>query len=259
MTVSDIVLIHGAWNRGVCYDAVVPLLRDAGYRVSAPDLASHAPGDGGHLSVRDMDAYTEPAARIIRNAEGGVVVLGHSMGGASVSWLAERFPDRVAGLIYLTAFLTPPGVPPMAFIVPDESGQGTPEALELLTPVDDNRGLRADLSRAERFREVFMGDYPADLPPPSPDQFVETQTTVPVMTPNPMGERALAIPRLYIEALDDRAIPIAVQRRMHTGFPGPVEVASLPTSHAPYYSAPAPLAEIILRFTRSVAERTPAA
>lgn len=69
MTVTDIILIHGAWNRGACYDAVVPLLEARNYRVHAPDLTGHTPGDGDHLSVVDKEHYTRPAAEIIASAK----------------------------------------------------------------------------------------------------------------------------------------------------------------------------------------------
>ena len=69
-----------------------------------------------------------------------------------------------------------------------------------------------------------------------------------------MNGPALAIPRLYIEALDDVAIPIAVQRQMQKEFPGPVAVVSLPASHAPYYSMPEGLAEAIADFADVPAE-----
>lgn len=247
MTVTDIILIHGAWNRGACYDAVVPLLAARGYRVHAPDLTGHAPGDGGHLSVVDMAHYTRPVADILQAAEGRSILVGHSMGGSSISWLAQHHPDRIAGLVYLTAFLTAPGVAPETFVLPGEPNRGTPDALDLVRPVDDGRGLQADFTRPERFRAVFMGDCPDDAMPPA-DQFVQTQTTIPFGTPNPMDDRALAIPRLYIEALDDVAIPIAVQRQMQAEFPGPVAVVSLPASHAPYYSMPERLAGAIADF-----------
>ncbi len=70
MTVTDIILIHGAWNRGACYDAVVPLLEARGYRVHAPDLTGHTPGDGGHLSVVDMEHYTRPSQTSWRGPRG---------------------------------------------------------------------------------------------------------------------------------------------------------------------------------------------
>ncbi|WP_426254832.1 alpha/beta fold hydrolase [Sphingomonas sp. DC2300-3] len=253
MTVTDIILIHGAWNRGACYDAVVPLLEARGYRVHAPDLTGHTPGDGGHLSVVDMEHYTRPVADILARAEGQSILLGHSMGGASISWLAQHHPDTVAGLIYLTAFLTAPGVTPETFVLPGEPNRGTPHALELIQPVDEGRGLQADFSRLERFREVFMGDYPGEGMPPA-EQFIQTQSTVPFGTPNPMEGRALEIPRLYIEALDDVGIPIAVQRQMQKEFPGPVAVVSLLASHAPYYSMPERLAEAIADFADAPAE-----
>lgn len=55
-------------------------------------------------------------------------------------------------------------------------------------------------------------------------------------------------PRVYIETLRDRALPLPLQRRMHTDTPC-AAVYSLPTGHSPFLSAPQALAEVLARVT----------
>ena len=50
------------------------------------------------------------------------------------------------------------------------------------------------------------------------------------------AERYGRIPRLYVEALDDRSLILPVQRAMQARAPG-ASVVSLPTGHAPQFSA----------------------
>jgi hypothetical protein len=52
--------------------------------------------------------------------------------------------------------------------------------------------------------------------------------------------------KAYIECLEDRAIPIANQRKMqaHAAFDA---VLQLPTDHSPFYSAPDLLVERLVR------------
>jgi pimeloyl-ACP methyl ester carboxylesterase len=77
------------------------------------------------------------------------------------------------------------------------------------------------------------------------------------LTPQPQSGRAVSprltaerfgtVPRLYVEATEDRSVILAVQRRMQALVPG-AAVVSLPTGHAPQLSAPAALLAAILPF-----------
>jgi hypothetical protein len=65
--------------------------------------------------------------------------------------------------------------------------------------------------------------------------------SVPVhVTPARFGR----VPRVYIECVEDRAIPLARQRAM-TAASAPIEVHTLATSHSPFFSAPDALADIL--------------
>jgi len=53
------------------------------------------------------------------------------------------------------------------------------------------------------------------------------------------------VPRVFIECLQDGAIPIATQRQMIAAVPCE-KVLTLDTSHSPFFSAPAELADKLL-------------
>ena len=61
------------------------------------------------------------------------------------------------------------------------------------------------------------------------------------------AERFGQIPRLYVEAQNDKSVILPVQRLMQTLSPG-ARIASLPTGHAPQLSAPERLAAAIIPF-----------
>jgi pimeloyl-ACP methyl ester carboxylesterase len=77
------------------------------------------------------------------------------------------------------------------------------------------------------------------------------------LTPQGEGGRAVTtpatagrygrIPRLYVEALEDRSVILPVQRAMQARVPDAL-VVSMPSGHAPQFSAPADLAEAIIPF-----------
>lgn len=83
-------------------------------RFVAPDLRGRA-GSADAPPPWDMTAHADDMVRVLDalNAERAVVV-GHSMGGFVVGWLAARHPDRVAALVLVDGGLPlpwPEGVP----------------------------------------------------------------------------------------------------------------------------------------------------
>lgn len=66
----SIVLVHGAWADGSSWSKEIPILKDAGYNVTAVQLALH--------SVVD-DVATIKRAVELQN--GSTLLVGHSYGG----------------------------------------------------------------------------------------------------------------------------------------------------------------------------------
>jgi pimeloyl-ACP methyl ester carboxylesterase len=226
---ATFVLVHGAWHGGWCWERVAPLLASRGHRALAPDLPGHG-SDRTPIARVTLDAYATHIAEVIAAQPEPVVLVGHSMGGIVISAAAERVPDRIRTLVYLTAFLVGEGEsllssfgadPDSALtgnLVPSADGASAtvkPEAVvpafyELCTPAD-----------AERAR--------ARLVP---------QALAPMNTPVPWTPaRAGRVPRVYVACQRDRAISPAVQRRMYEARPCK-RVLELDTDHSPFYSTP---------------------
>ncbi|CAO2170291.1 unnamed protein product [Urochloa humidicola] len=104
---ARIILVHGTGHGGWCWYRVTTLLRAAGHRVSALDLAASG-ADARHLrDVPIFDDYTRPLLDALRALPDGerAVIVGHSFGGMSVALAAETFPEKVAAAVFVTAFL----------------------------------------------------------------------------------------------------------------------------------------------------------
>ncbi|HKI75494.1 MAG TPA: alpha/beta fold hydrolase, partial [Pseudomonadales bacterium] len=91
---SHFVLIHGAWHGGWCWNKVIPFLEERGHTVAAPDLPLEQP----------FEAYVDTALAAIDEASGPVILVGHSLGGVVITQVAERVPQKIERLVYVTAF-----------------------------------------------------------------------------------------------------------------------------------------------------------
>jgi len=103
------VLVHGSWQGGWCWDRVRQRLEAYGHRVLAPTL----PGRGDIADDRSAIGHDDNVAATLLALEAvgddPVVLVGHSLGGVTVSQLADRRPDRVDRLIFCAAFVLEDG------------------------------------------------------------------------------------------------------------------------------------------------------
>ena len=105
------ILVHGGWHGGWCWQRLAPLLRRAGYRVLTPDLPAHG-ADQTPLSARPWESYARTIADLAAAQTAPVILVGHSSGGMIISEVARQQAGQIAALVYLAAFLLPPGRTP---------------------------------------------------------------------------------------------------------------------------------------------------
>lgn len=97
---TTFILIHGMWHGGWCWQKVARRLRAAGHEVYTPTLTglgdrSHLRGDQIDLNIHIQDVINLLEYEDIRSA----TLVGHSFGGTMAPLIADRVPDRIAGLI----------------------------------------------------------------------------------------------------------------------------------------------------------------
>ena len=105
---ARILLIHGAMGGAWCWERVLPGLRAAGHEPVAIDL----PGQGADrtpLPEITLAHYADAVSAALSELEGPVLLAGHSMGGMVITQAAARHPEKLAGLVYVAAFLPQPG------------------------------------------------------------------------------------------------------------------------------------------------------
>jgi pimeloyl-ACP methyl ester carboxylesterase len=104
----NIILIPGLWLDGSSWHEVVPALEQAGHRTHAltlPGMESKK-ADRSQITLRDhVDAVVE-VIDSLAPADGKVVLVGHSAGGAIAHAAVDARPDRVARVVYVGGFPT---------------------------------------------------------------------------------------------------------------------------------------------------------
>ncbi len=101
---SHFILVHGAWEESGMWDNVVPVLEQNGHTVTAIDLPGHGENRQEGLQVT-TDLYLEALIGVISKLDELVILAGHSMNGALISNVAEKIPEKIERLVYVTAFL----------------------------------------------------------------------------------------------------------------------------------------------------------
>jgi pimeloyl-ACP methyl ester carboxylesterase len=99
----DIILIPGFWLDASSWDEVAPALRQAGHRTHALTLPGMASKDADRsgITLRDhVDAVVE-VIDSLDPANGKVVLVGHSGGGAIAHAAADARPGRVGRVVYV--------------------------------------------------------------------------------------------------------------------------------------------------------------
>lgn len=214
---ADLLLIHGAGLGAWIWEGVLPHLPTA----RALDL----PGRGGSPTTLAAQAQA-----IVDSLATPTILVGHSAGGFAITAAALQAPEKVAGLIYLCAFIPQPGQS-IAQLRRACPGAGLTGSYAI---APDRRSFTF---RPERAREIFFHDCPDDCPDASARMCAE---------PIPPQETALparpAIPTAAIFCADDRAIPLSCQQHMAQGI---APTATLPCGHAPFLALPTRLAATI--------------
>ena len=216
------------------------MLEAEGHRVVALDLPGHGE-DRTAVTGMTLDANVARVREAVEAADAPVILVGHSMGGVAITQTAEEVPDRIAMLVYVCAVLPQDG----------ESSAGLRERLypHVVTSAQVNESAGTFTLPDEPLRVAAYGECDEE------DVAFATRRVVPEslaaygapvrITP----ERAGRVPRVYIECLRDRTIPIDGQRAMHQSVRCE-QVLTIDTDHSPFLSRPRELADHLLTLTR---------
>lgn len=217
------VLIHGAWHGGWCWQLLTPILEGRGHQVIAPTLAGL--GDRASELSADitLDTHIDEIVDLLdRQRVQNAVLVGHSYAGVVISGVADRVPHRLRRLVFLDAVIV-------------ENGQ----TLGGATLVGGKAGLPPmPASSFGVVDPVERAWVESNLTPHPANTFA-----TPLRLTNPLGNGLRCIyvactrPAMYGVG---RYLQIA---RSRLGW----QVEELATGHDAMVTAPAPLADLLVR------------
>ena len=232
---ATFALVHGAWHGAWCWERLAPLLQQAGHDVVAPELPSE---DGS----ADFDAYADVVCAALRGRDDDVVVVAHSLAGATGALVPDRRPVR--HLVYLCAAIPEAGLSlvdqwqAQPDMVAKEFGDGW---LQGLTEPDEQlRTAWVDLDFA---RKVFYADCD-EATVSAAIEHLRPQSGYPWTLPCSLTEHPSV--GLYVSGVhEDRVVNPVWSRRAARSIGA--DIVELPGSHSPFLSRPSAVADVLLR------------
>lgn len=103
---TPLVLVHGGMNGSWCWNPILPFLTGPVTTVDLPGRGRR-PADLAKVSLADcVDAVLEDA---VEKGFSRFVLVGHSLGGVTITQTAVQHPERIAALVYVGALVPGPG------------------------------------------------------------------------------------------------------------------------------------------------------
>ena len=229
----DIVLSPGLWLDGSSWDEVTPSLQQAGHRTHALTLPGMESKDADRSKIT-LRNHVDAVVTVIDSfdpADGKVVLVGHSGGGAIAHAAVDVRPDRFARVVYVdSAPLGDGGV--INDELPAENGE---MPLPDWSRFEDQDLIDLDDELRARFRERAIPS-PAHVAGDPQQLFEERRYDVPITV------ISCEFPTAVIRELIEKGHPYAGElAKVHD-----VDYVDLPTGHWPQFTRPKELGQAIV-------------
>jgi pimeloyl-ACP methyl ester carboxylesterase len=226
---TRLILVHGGVHGSWCWDRVLEPLRALGHQVETLDLPGRG-ADADRVATVTLQDWVDRVSAQVDAGATPVTLVAHSMGGITASVVADLRPEDIARVVYVAA------------VVPRD-GEA---ALPTLQKAADDSLLFAFGAMNFNAEQTVVSFGPEHVGPifynnSSPHDVawaterVCPDAVVPMATPVSLGAGFARVPKTYLAARQDRAVPIALQRSMAAD--AGAEVIELDTDHSPFVSA----------------------
>lgn len=232
------MIVHGAFQSAAVWSGVKRRLEAAGH----PVLLVELPGRSGNPCAAEqvsLDAHRDCALAAVSRFSEPVILVGHSLGGMTISAVAEAVPEQIHALVYVAAYLPESGQSARDLSAQDAQSRWN----------DKNFIIAADRQTARVSADdcvmLFGEDLEPQLQRALPGLLVD-EPLAPIRTPVHLTpQRFGRVGKFYIKTLHDNTIGPELQDRM-AARAGVTKMFALDGSHSPYLSRPDELAQLLL-------------
>lgn len=195
------------------------------------------PGRGSRPAPLDSVTLQDWVEAVIEEVgdeeDGPTILVGHSLAGITMPRVAERIPERLAHLVFVSCTVPEEGVAVLDDLAPD---------VELLAKQNMDQPVAMTLPE-EVATQMFCNDMDAEQTRFVLDHLV-AEAWQPMKTPSRLAGLRLGLPATYVKLLKDQSVPPELQDKMidHVGEPRVVEIDA---GHNVMISDPEALARVL--------------
>jgi pimeloyl-ACP methyl ester carboxylesterase len=235
------VLVHGAFQAPYAWQFVKTKLEAAGNKVVVVELPGHGQDQTAPKTI-SIKTYTDKVVSAITAIKGPVVLVGHSLGGAIITAVADSIPSHVEKLVYLAGFVPANNQSIFDLTSMDPNSQFGPA---LIPPAD---GVTVSIPN-DKIMQVFAQDGNEQV----------NKLLMDNNRPEPISPQAdkiflknpafAAVPKYYIYTNQDHAITIDLQKKM-VAAAGIKNVFAVESGHCPMLTKPDEVTGFLLQIIK---------
>ncbi|KAG6659230.1 putative methylesterase 14, chloroplastic isoform X2 [Carya illinoinensis] len=254
MITKKFILIHGEGFGAWCWYKTIALLEESGLLTTALDLTGSGIDLTDTNSIATLAEYSKPLIDHLQSLpeDEKVILVGHSSGGACISYALEHFPQKISKAIFLCATMVSNGQRPFD-VFTGELGSAErfmQESKFLIHGNGEDKPPTGFMFEKEQMKGLYFNQSPTK----------DVALAMVSMRPIPLGpimEKVSLSPekygtgrRFYIQTLDDRALSPDVQEKLVRDNPPEGVFKIKGSDHSPFFSKPQSLHKILVEIAQ---------
>ncbi|KAG6472531.1 hypothetical protein ZIOFF_069997 [Zingiber officinale] len=232
---KKIILVHGEGFGAWCWYKTISLLEEVGLDPIALDLRGSGIDNTDPNTITNLADYSKPLTDYLQSIpdDEKVILVGHSCGGASVSYAMECHPKKISKAIFLSATMVLDGQKPFD-VLSDEVSLHllNADSMELIAPM---------ILKSERWlQDIALAAASMRSIPLSPIMEKLSLTS----------ENYGTVRRYFVQTLDDHMLSPDIQEKLVRENPPHGIYKIKGSDHCPFFSKPQSWHKILLEIAQ---------
>ncbi|KAH7670727.1 putative hydrolase/acyltransferase (alpha/beta hydrolase superfamily) protein [Dioscorea alata] len=251
---KKLVLVHGEGFGAWCWYKTITMLEEAGLEPIALDLTGSGIDTTDTNIITSLEDYAKPLINYLHNLPEGekVILVGHSCGGASISYALECYPKKISKAVFVCATMVADGQKPFDIFAEELASAEAfmQESQFLLYGNGRDKPPTSLMFSKQQIKGLYFNQ--------SPPKDIALATVAMRPTPlAPIMEKLSLSPgnygsvrRYFVQTLDDRMLSPDVQEKLVRENPPHGVYKIKGSDHCPFFSKPLSLNKILLEITQ---------